>query len=161
MKNARRREWNCLPLPRTDTITMEKLTGLTKKDVPRSVFVCGDPNRVKGIAAFLDSPRELARSREFVSFGGSLGGTKTLIISHGVGASGAAICFQELIELGAETIVRLGTAGAFLDDYVIGDVFIPMGAFRLEGASRAMVQPEYPAVPDFALASTIYQALAR
>ena len=129
--------------------------------MPDAVFVCGDPNRVKDIAAFLDAPAEVARSREYVSYRGSLNGTETLVVSHGVGAAGAAICFQELIQLGAKTIVRLGTAGAFADDCRTGDVFIPTGAFRLDGASRALIQPEYPAVPDFALACAIHAALRR
>ena len=138
---------------------MEKLTGLTKETVPTIVFICGDPNRVRGITAFLDSPTKIACNREYVSHAGSLNGMRTLVISHGIGASGAAICIQELIDLGAKTIIRIGTAGAFVDECITGDVFIPTGAFRLEGTSRLLVQPEYPAVPDFRLVSKIYYAI--
>ena len=38
---------------------MEKLTGLTKETVPTIVFICGDPNRVRGIQRFSILPRKL------------------------------------------------------------------------------------------------------
>jgi uridine phosphorylase len=34
------------------------------------------------------------------------------VISHGIVGPGAAICFEELIKLGATTIIRLGTCGS-------------------------------------------------
>jgi len=140
---------------------MEKLIGLTRKDVTETVFICGDPKRVREIAAFLNSSKAIAENREYVSWGGSLNGVKTLVISHGIGASGAAICIQELIDMGARTIVRIGTAGSFIDEHVRGDVFIPTGAFRLDGTSRLLVESEYPAVPDFELISKIYNSVVQ
>lgn len=138
---------------------MEKLIGLQQKDAAGTAFICGDPKRVKEIASFLDSPVPVAENREYTSWSGSFRGERVLVISHGIGASGAGICIQELIDLGARKIVRIGTAGAFLDDYQRGDVFLPTGAFRLDGTTRQLVAPEYPAVPDFNLLSGIHSAV--
>lgn len=138
---------------------MEKLIGLTQKDVTETVFICGDPRRVKDLAAYMDSPAPVAENREYVSWRGSFGGKKSLVVSHGVGASGAGVCVQELIDLGARKIVRIGTAGAFQDDYERGDVFLPSGTLRMDGTTRRLVEPEYPAVPDFSLLSAIYSAV--
>ena len=138
---------------------MEKLIGLTQKDVTKTVFICGDPKRVKEIASFLDTPEAVAENREYNSWRGAFKGQRTLVISHGIGASGAGICIQELIDLGARTIVRIGTAGTFLDDSLRGDVFLPTGTLRLDGTTRQLVEPEYPAVPDFELLSAIHSAV--
>ncbi|HNT97305.1 MAG TPA: nucleoside phosphorylase [Elusimicrobiales bacterium] len=138
---------------------MEKLIGLTQKDVAETVFICGDPRRVKDLAAHLDSPKYVAENREYVSWSGSFDGKRALVVSHGVGAAGAGVCVQELIDLGARKIVRIGTAGTFLDDYKRGDVFLPSGTLRMDGTTRRLVEPEYPAVPDFSLLSAIYSSV--
>lgn len=138
---------------------MEKLIGLTQKDVTKTVFICGDPKRVKEIASFMDAPEAVAENREYNSWRGSFRGKRALVISHGIGASGAGICIQELIDLGARAIVRIGTAGSFLDDSLRGDVFLPTGTLRLDGTTRLLVEPEYPAVPDFELLSGIHSAV--
>lgn len=39
-------------------------------------------------------------------------GADMTVVSHGIGGPGAAICFEELIKLGATTIIRLGTCGS-------------------------------------------------
>jgi len=39
-------------------------------------------------------------------------GVNMTVVSHGIGGPGAAICFEELIKLGATTIIRMGTCGS-------------------------------------------------
>jgi uridine phosphorylase len=125
------------------------------------VLVCGSPERAAAIASFLDGAEPLAKNREYHSFLGAWQGQKILITSHGVGSAGAAICFQELIDVGAKAIVRVGTAGGLYAGTRISDIVVPSAAIRRDGVSSAMVPPEYPAVPDLDLTSELSQNFAK
>jgi len=70
------------------------------------------------------------------------------VTSHGVGAPGAAICFEELIALGAQVIIRAGTAGSLQQDIKQGDIVICYAAVREEGVSALHVPPGFPAVAE-------------
>lgn len=71
------------------------------------------------------------------------------VISHGVGSSGASICFEELIENGAKIIIRAGTAGSLQPATICqGDVVVCHSAVREEGVTRLIVPQGYPAVAD-------------
>jgi uridine phosphorylase len=112
------------------------------------VLVCGAPERAARIAAKLDDSRVLAQNREYHSYLGRRNGRPILVCSHGVGSAGAAICFQELINVGAQAILRLGTAGALQDHMEIGTTVIATGAARKDGVSALMVPLPFPAIPD-------------
>ncbi len=81
--------------------------------------------------------------------------TPILITSHGVGAGGAAICFHELVQVGARAVIRLGTAGGFYSGSRIGDIVVATAAIRGEGASNQMVPAAFPAVADLDLTSRL------
>jgi uridine phosphorylase len=56
----------------------------------------------------------------------------------GMGGPSAAIVIEELIALGAQTLIRIGTCGALTDAYAIGDIVAPEAALALDGTSRAL-----------------------
>jgi len=124
----------------------------------RRVIVCGSPERAELISTSLDGAKALKKNREYHSYLGQYQKKNVLVMSHGVGSAGAAICFQELINVGAKTIIRIGTAGGLTDQTQIGDLVIPIAAIRKDGVSSQMVPPQYPAVPDFALTSALIRA---
>ena len=111
----------------------------------------GDPGRVPKIAAFLDEPVELGIHREFRTFSGKLLGETVLVTSTGIGGPSAAIAVEELIRLGVDTFVRVGTCGGMNEKVCAGDVVIATGAIRMEGTSREYLPIEFPAVSDFGL----------
>ena len=76
------------------------------------VCTCGDPFRSKIIAEMCDTHEEVAHNREYRMFNVTFEGAELTIVSHGIGGPGSAICFEELIKLGATTIIRLGTCGS-------------------------------------------------
>ncbi|HAQ06082.1 MAG TPA: hypothetical protein DCR24_00520, partial [Bacillus bacterium] len=98
----------CL-FPRTNgrekTLT-KQLTNLKvdPERLPERVIVCGDPNRAKKIASLLTGYSLLAENREYHSYIGQWNGQDVAVVSHGVGAPGAAVCFEELIMGGAKYI---------------------------------------------------------
>lgn len=116
------------------------------------VLVCGSPERASLISTYLEAPQAVAKNREYHSYLGGFGGQKILVLSHGVGAPGAAICFQEVIDAGARAMIRIGTAGGLFAESQIGDVVVAHAAVRQDGLTAAMVPLAYPAVADVELA---------
>ena len=125
----------------------------------KRAVVCGAPERAALIASQLENPQELAKNREYHSYIGKHKGVEVMAISHGVGAAGATICFQELIDVGVQSIIRVGTAGGLQDEAQIGDVALAVAAVRQEGVTPLMVPMGFPAVADSALTAGLAGAL--
>lgn len=116
------------------------------------VLVCGDPARAKKIAERLDRAEEISYNREYRLFNGRKDGEKISVVSHGVGAAGAAVCFEELISGGAREIIRVGTAGSLAPDRLEdGDIVIASAAVRKDGVTHQLVETEFPATADVEL----------
>lgn len=127
-------------------------------DMPEAMVVVGDPARAEKAAALLDGARLLGRNREFVSYTGRYQGSEMGVISHGVGASGAATCFEELCRGGVRRIVRAGTAGGMQPGVSDGDLVVATGAVRADGYTRGVVPEGYPAVADRRLTTALAEA---
>src|SRR4051794_15744056 len=56
----------------------------------------------------------------------------------GMGGPSAAIVVEELIALGARTLIRIGTCGTLVERLAIGDVVGVSAALALDGTSRAL-----------------------
>jgi len=124
------------------------ILGIRAGDVPTRVLVVGDPARAQRVASRLDDARELGRNREYVSFGGRLGGEDIGVVSHGVGSAGATVCFEELCRSGARRLIRAGTAGGMQPHVREGTLVVARGAVRQEGVTAHLVPPSYPALAD-------------
>ncbi len=131
---------------------------VARNSLPSLALVCGDPERVKQIAAYLESPEEISYSREYRLMQGKYKGAPLSIASHGVGAAGAAVCFEELIKAGAKQIIRVGTAGAYHESLPPGSLLIVDSAARCEGLSHQLVPQGMPAVANFELVMALQQA---
>ncbi|MBR2801159.1 MAG: nucleoside phosphorylase [Erysipelotrichaceae bacterium] len=111
----------------------------------------GDPKRVDVIAKCLEDVQELTFNREYRSILGTYKGMKVIGISTGMGGSSVAIAVEELKNIGVNTMMRIGSAGAMQEGIGLGDLVLAEGAIRDDGASKAYVEPIYPAVPDYRL----------
>jgi uridine phosphorylase len=118
-------------------------------DIAPYVLTPGDPDRVPRIAKYWDSARQVAVHREYVTYTGTYKGAPISAVSTGIGGPAAAIAIEELLTLGANTFIRVGTTGALQEWIRVGDVVINTGAVRLDGASNAYAMPEYPAVANY------------
>jgi uridine phosphorylase len=118
---------------------------VSAEELPKRALVVGDPARAERVAARLDGMRELGRNREYVTFRGAHRGIDLVVASHGVGAAGAAICFEELCRGGVRTIIRAGTAGGMQPEVVDGDLVIATAAVRNEGYTSHVVPLAFPA----------------
>ncbi len=127
-------------------------------DAGRYVILPGDPKRCEKIAQHFESPKLMADSREYVTYTGFLDGEKVSVTSTGIGGPSAAIAVEELVNVGADTFVRVGTCGGIDLDVKGGDLVIATGAVRMEGASREYAPLEFPAVADLDIANALVQA---
>ncbi len=127
------------------------ITGLPRHGVSPAVLVCGDPARARRMAERLTNARSLSQHREYHAFQGLFQGLTVTICSHGIGAPGAAICFEELAEAGARQLIRVGTCGGLQPDVQDGDLVVATAAVQFTGYGREVAPPGYPAVADPAL----------
>src|SRR5262245_29543461 len=122
------------------------------------VITVGDPERAASVADRLEGSREVGSFREYVSFQGTYQGVPLTVTSHGVGGAGAAVAFEELIQGGAKTIIRLGTCGAFPPHIRSGDLLIATGAAREDGVSAQLLPLSYPALADIDVTRSLIDA---
>lgn len=134
---------------------------IKKGDVGRYVILPGDPKRCKKIAAYLTDAREIADSREFITYTGYLGETKVSVTSTGIGGPSAAIAMEELVQSGADTFIRVGTCGGIQLDVQSGDSVIATGAIRMEGTSREYAPIEFPAVANYEIVQALAESARR
>ena len=127
-------------------------------DVGRYVLLCGDPARTEKIASYFDDAAFVKSNREYTIWTGTLEGEKVSVCSTGIGGPSTAIAVEELIHCGADTFIRIGTAGGMAVEVLGGDVVIGSGAIRMEGTSQEYAPSEYPAVADYSVVSALADA---
>ncbi len=136
---------------------------LSKGDVGRYVLLPGDPARTELIAKYFDEAKEVAFNREFRTFSGYITGydgkkIKISTTSTGIGCPSTAICIEELARIGADTFIRVGTAGSLQKEVDIGDVVISTAAIREEGTTRQYIPLSYPAVASLEVTNALIEA---
>ena len=129
-----------------------------KGDVGRYVFLPGDPGRCEKIAAYFDDARQVASNREYNVYTGTLMGEKVSVCSTGIGGPSAAIAMEELVAIGADTFVRVGTCGGIDLKVQSDDVVIATAAVRQEGTGLHYAPIEFPAAAHFEVATALVEA---
>lgn len=132
--------------------------GLRKGDVGKYVILPGDPKRCEKIARHFDDAKLIADSREYVTYTGYLDGVKVSVTSTGIGGPSASIALEELVRVGADTFLRVGTCGGMQTDIMGGDLVIATGAIRMEGTSKEYAPIEFPAVANLEITNALIQA---
>ena len=132
--------------------------GLKEGDVGKYVILPGDPKRCKKIAEYFDDAKLVADNREYTTYTGYLCGEKVSVTSTGIGGPSAAIALEELVNVGADTFIRVGTCGGIDIDVKGGDVVIATGAIRMEGTSKEYAPVEYPAVANLDIVNSLVSA---
>ena len=130
-------------------------TKLKKGDAAKYVLLPGDPKRVRYIAEFLNNVELKADYREYVTATGKYKNVDVSVTSTGIGGPSASIAVEELIEVGADTFIRVGTAGGLSLKVKPNDLAIAQAAIRDEGTSKEYIPIEYPAIADYKLLSIL------
>lgn len=132
-----------------------------KGEIGRYCILPGDPGRCEKIAAYFDNPVKVMSNREYTTYTGTLLGEKVSVVSTGIGGPSAAIAMEELIHLGADTFVRVGTCGGMALQVESDDVVIATGAIRMEGTSKEYAPIEFPAVANYQVLSALVEGAKR
>jgi uridine phosphorylase len=127
-------------------------------DVGRYVLLPGDPGRCESIAAYLEESKFVSFNREHKIYTGKLDGEIVSVVSTGMGCPSTAIALEELIKVGADTFIRVGTSGAMQPGMKLGDIAIISAAIRDEGTTRQYLPIEYPAVADLEVTNALVKA---
>jgi uridine phosphorylase len=131
-------------------------------DLAGRVLLPGDPHRALALAQeLLESPKMFNHSRGLWGYTGvAPDGEPLTIQSTGMGGPSAAIVCEELIALGADRLVRVGTCGALVDELELGCLLAVEAVLPADGTSRAL-GADGPLRPDPALAELLVAAGAR
>ena len=123
------------------------------------VLLPGDPGRALRLAeALLAEARMFNHNRGLWGYTGTTpGGERLTVQSTGMGGPSAAIVISELAQLGARTMVRLGTCGALDPGLRLGELVLVGEALASDGASRALGADER-VKPDSRLLAALSRA---
>ncbi len=105
------------------------------------VLLPGDPGRALALAqTLLDEPQMFNHNRGLWGYSGAAkaDGEPLTIQSTGMGGPSAAIVVHELIELGLQVGLRVGTCGSLDDGLGLGDLVVAEMALACDGTSRAL-----------------------
>lgn len=139
-------------------MTKQYHIALDRGEVGRYVLLPGDPGRCARIAAYFDDARQVAANREYTTFTGTLLGEPVSVTSTGIGAPSTAIAVEELQAIGADTLIRVGTAGATQNYLRSGALVVAQAAVRDEGTTSHYIPLSYPAVADVAVVDALSRA---
>jgi uridine phosphorylase len=109
-------------------------------ELAERVLLPGDPHRALHVAQrLLEKPLMFNHHRGLWGYSGiARDGRPLTVQSTGMGGPSAAIVVEELIGLGARTLIRIGTCGSLVDDIELG-ALVPVGeALAADGTSRAL-----------------------
>lgn len=127
------------------------------------VLLPGDPTRARRISERFDegSVRTVNEHRGLLGFSGTYRGVAVSVQTTGMGTPSLSIVVEELIRLGAQRLVRVGTCGGIGRDLHTGDLVIATAATPLDGATRTYVRGEpYAPAADFGLTRALVDAAA-
>lgn len=129
----------------------------SKNDIAPVVLLPGDPARAVYIGKkYLKKSRFIAQNREFNTVTGYYKNIKITVTSTGIGCPSTAIATEELINLGAKVLIRVGTCGGGLKKEIKpGSIIIPTASIRAEGTTKEYLPDQFPAVADINVAAAL------
>jgi len=109
-------------------------------DLAERVLLPGDPHRALVVAqALLEKPLMFNHARGLWGYTGlAPDGEPLTVQSTGMGGPSAAIVIQELVSLGARSFVRIGTCGALVGGFELGQLVAARGVLSADGTSAVL-----------------------
>lgn len=129
--------------------------------IAQSILLPGDPLRAKFIAeSLLEDAFCFNEVRGMLGYTGSYQGKRVSVMGTGMGMPSHAIYVTELLQdYGVQTLVRVGTCGAFQAELKIGDIVLAMTASTNSHINRLRFDGcDFAPAADFELLLAAYQA---
>jgi 5'-methylthioadenosine phosphorylase/purine-nucleoside phosphorylase len=112
-------------------------------DYAEACLLPGDPLRAKYIAeSFLTDVTQVNEERGLLGYTGLWDGKPVSVQGTGMGCPGATIVFEELIQLGVNRLLRVGTCGGLQADHSLGDLIVAISAVPADATATHLVGGE-------------------
>ncbi|QIN83873.1 DeoD-type purine-nucleoside phosphorylase [Rubrobacter tropicus] len=129
-------------------------------DFAENVLLPGDPLRAKYVAEnFFEGARQVTGERGMLGFTGTYKGKPVSVQTTGMGCPSASIVTEELIQLGARNLLRVGTCGGYDPDLRLGDLIVATSATAQDGTVSSITQGvSYAPAAHFDIVHAAYHA---
>lgn len=133
------------------------------RQIAPTVLLPGDPNRATMIAeTFFETPRRYNDNRQLLGYTGSYQGMPVSVQTTGMGCPSLAIVVEELANLGAKLLIRVGTAGIVQPEIRPGELIIAQAAVPMDGTTRMYLNgAPYAPVASFKVVRALAEAARR
>lgn len=135
--------------------------GAQPGEIAETVLLPGDPYRARWAAeTFLENPRLVNEVRGMLGYTGTWNGHPVTIHGSGMGMPSLSIYANELIrDFGAQTLIRIGSAGGMQHAVKVRDVVLATAASSLSTPSRGVFREvNYAPSADFGLLAAAWNA---
>jgi DeoD family purine-nucleoside phosphorylase len=110
-------------------------------ELAQSVLLPGDPRRAKYIAEnFFEDAKLVTEERGMLGYTGTYKGEPVSVQTTGMGCPSAAIVTEELVQLGARNLLRVGTCGGYSRDLRLGDLIVATAATPQDGTVSSLTR---------------------
>jgi DeoD family purine-nucleoside phosphorylase len=110
-------------------------------DFAESVLLPGDPLRAKYIAEnFFDDAKLVTEERGMLGYTGTYKGEQVSVQATGMGCPSASIVAEEVIQLGAKNLLRVGTCGGYSEELRLGDLIVATSATPNDGTVSSLTR---------------------
>ena len=115
-------------------------------DYAKACLLPGDPLRAQYIAEnFLEGAVQRNAERGMLGYTGTFAGKPVSVQATGMGCPSAAIVVEELVQLGVQRMIRVGTCGGLQPDMELGDLIVALTAVPADATARQLVgEPHCP-----------------
>ena len=135
--------------------------GAKPGDIAETVLLPGDPFRARWAAqTFLENPVLVNEVRGMLGYTGTWQGHRVTIHGSGMGMPSLSIYANELIrDYGAQTLIRIGSAGALQTHVKVRDIVLAQATTTLGSPSRSIFKElNFAPVADYGLLSAAHRA---
>ena len=123
---------------------------LRPDQIPETLILVGDPERVPKVSQFFDEVTEIVHKREFVTHLGTLKGKRIAVLSSGIGADNVEIVMNELdalVNIDFQTrlekevkrslnLIRIGTSGSIQAHIPVDSILISNAAIGFDNLAQ-------------------------
>jgi purine-nucleoside phosphorylase len=122
----------------------------TPDDYAPAVLCPGDPRRAAYIAeTFFEGATLVNEERGLLAYTGTFDGRPISVQATGMGCPSAGIVYEELVQLGATRLIRVGTCGAIGDGMAMADLVLGVSASPVDTTAL-----QYAGMDGYAPAAT-------
>ena len=112
-------------------------------DYAEAVLLPGDPLRAKYIAeTYFDDAVEVNHERGMLGYTGTFRGKRVSVQSSGMGCPSAGIVIEELVQLGAKRILRVGSCGGLKLGLNMGEIVVALSAVPADATPLHLIGNE-------------------